>query len=186
MEISETRIGADASVAHGLDHITSFAPPYDSLLGNIDSVISEWRLLARQEPWSNIPASRLVDSLPEILPRILRLAAQGTTRIDEDLSEMIAEQHGYFRRADKLPLSAVADEWNFVKRACWKVLVRCQVDPVAASQAMHRLDILCDDAIGFSLRGYYAPELDMLRGKGLERRDGRAERRMNAPTRRQM
>jgi hypothetical protein len=49
---------------------------------------------------------------------------------------------------------------------------------------MQRLDILCDDAIGFSLRGFYAPELNALRGKGLERREGDDERRTNIANRR--
>jgi hypothetical protein len=46
------------------------------------------------------------------------------------------------------------------------------------------LDLLIDDAIGFTLRGYYAEELQALRGKGLERRGEVEERRLNAPERR--
>jgi hypothetical protein len=50
---------------------------------------------------------------------------------------------------------------------------------------VQRLDVLVDDAIGLSLRGYYAPELNELKGKGLERRDGIDERRTNKGNRRE-
>jgi hypothetical protein len=36
---------------------------------------------------------------------------------------------------------------------------------------MRRIEVLVDDAIGYTLRGYYAQELDTLRGRGLERRE---------------
>lgn len=167
-----------------LDPSALFPRPYDILLGRIDEVLAEWRSLALTQVWADIAPSRLMDAFPEILPKLFRLAAQGNTQIDPDLSELIGEAHGFFRRADKIPLAAVAEEWNFVKRACWKVLQRAAVDEPTASAAMQRLDILCDDAIGFSLRGFYAPELNALRGRGLERREGEDERRMNISNRR--
>lgn len=185
MNLSDFTPQSDLAFGLPIDGSAIYAPPYDALLGHIDAVIGEWREMARAEPWANIPPSHLVDSLPEILPKLFRLAGAGALKIDEGLSEVIAESHGYFRRMDNLPLAAVADEWNFVKRACWKVLKRSGIEDGPASIAMQRLDGLCDDAIGFSLRGYYAPELDMLRGRGLERRDGAQERRLNPPTRRE-
>lgn len=160
--------------------------PYDVLLARIDEVLAEWRTLALMQHWADIEPSRLMDAFPEILPKIFRLAAEGRTQIDPALSELIAEAHGFFRRSDKIPLAAVAEEWNFVKRACWKVLQRANVDELTAATAMQRLDILCDDAIGFSLRGFYAPELNALRGKGLERREGDDERRTNIANRRDL
>lgn len=171
--------------AQHLDSGMLCPPPYDILLARIDEVLAEWRSLALMQAWAAIPPSRLMDAFPEILPKIFRLAAEGRTRIDPDLSEMIGEAHGYFRRGDSIPLAAVAEEWNFVKRACWKVLQRASVDEMTASTAMQRLDLLCDDAIGFSLRGFYAPELNALRGRGLERREGEDERRSNIPNRRE-
>ena len=159
--------------------------PYNILLAQIDDVIGEWRGLVTREPWSSIPGHRLVDALPEILPKMFRLAGTGGVRIDGDLSEVISEAHGYFRRADGVPLGAVAEEWNYVKRACWKILSAAGVDPSTLSAAVQRLDLLVDDAIGLSLRGYYAPELNELKGKGLERRDGIDERRANKGNRRE-
>jgi hypothetical protein len=146
--------------------------PFEILHGHIDEVIGEWRSLVLDEPWGRLGSARLVNSLPEILPRLFRLARHGTRECDKELSEFIAEEHGYFRRGDGVPLGALADEWNHVKRACWKVLQRRAPEGEGASLAMERLDALIDDAIGFSLRGYYAPELDTLRGRGLERRGG--------------
>lgn len=179
-ELSENLNLPDQLDVHAL-----YPRPYDILLARIDEVISEWRSLAVTQPWAQIEPSRLVDSFPEILPKVFRLAARGVTHIDPDLSELIGEAHGFFRRGDQLPLSALAEEWNFVKRACWKVLKRAEVDEATASGAMHRLDVLCDDAIGFSLRGFYAPELNLLRGRGLERREGEYERRTNPGNRRE-
>lgn len=167
-----------------MDASVLFPRPYDILLARIDEVLAEWRSLALTQTWADIPPSRLMDAFPEILPKLFRLAADGRTQIDPNLSELIGEAHGFFRRVDRIPLSAVAEEWNFVKRACWKVLQRAAVDEATASSAMQRLDILCDDAIGFSLRGFYAPELNALRGKGLERREGEDERRANIANRR--
>jgi hypothetical protein len=158
--------------------------PYDTLLGAIDSVIGEWRTLVEGEPWARIPRARLVDSLPEILPRLIRLARGGTMQIDPELRETIAQAHGYFRRQDGVPLNAVAEEWSHVKRACWKVLQCHGVEPARAAAVVARLDALIDDAIGFSLRGYYGPELDSLRGRGLERRGNAPDRRSGAGDRR--
>ena len=161
------------------------ATPYDTLLGAIDGVIGEWRTLVEGEPWARIPRARLVDSLPEILPKLIRLARAGSVQVDADLRETIANAHGYFRRQDGVPLTAVAEEWGHVKRACWTVLQRHAVDPGRASAAISRLDALIDDAIGFSLRGYYAPELDSLRGRGLERRGNTPDRRSGTGDRRE-
>lgn len=158
--------------------------PYNILLERIDGVIGEWRALVKREPWSQIPGERLVDAFPEILPKMFRLAGSGAVSIDGELSEVISEAHGYFRRTDGVPLSALAEEWNFVKRACWKVLSGAGVDSATLASALQRIDSLVDDAIGLSLRGYYAPELNELKGKGLERRDGIDERRRNTPNRR--
>jgi hypothetical protein len=167
-----------------LDAYVENPTPYDILLGGIDDVIAEWRALVQIEPWMQLAPARLVDALPEILPRVFRLARAGASQIDATLSEFIAKAHGYVRRADAVPLSGVADEWNHVKRACWTVLMRQGVAPAEATAVMERIDALVDDAVGFSLRGYYAPELDELRGRGLERRGGPDERRKGTGDRR--
>jgi hypothetical protein len=158
--------------------------PYEVLLGDIDLVIGEWRALVGAEPWAQLPADRLIDSLPELLPKIIRLAAAGATAAPPELGEMIAEAHGFFRRGDRLPLTAVAEEWAFVRRACAAVLARRGVDPAAAADAVARLEVLLDEAVGYSLRGYYAPELDVLRGRGLERRQPVDDRRSGSGSRR--
>jgi hypothetical protein len=158
--------------------------PYELLHANIDEVIREWRHLVAQEPWAPDSPARLVNALPEMLPRIFRLGSRGADRVDDDLSEFIAIHHGFLRREDRVPLVGIAEEWNHLKRACWKVLSRHTNDPGVASVAVQRLDALMDDAIGFSLRGYYAPELDELRGRGLERRTAMEERRGSPSDRR--
>lgn len=157
--------------------------PYDMLLGVIDEVIGEWRTLVMKEPWSTLSAPRLVDSFPEILPKMLRLARSGATHIDDGLRELIADAHGHFRRADGVPLTSVTEEWAFLKRACRFVLEAHGIDNGEADRAMERLDILVDDAVGYTLRGYYRPELDSLRGRGLERREV-SDRRRGSPNRR--
>lgn len=160
--------------------------PFDVLHGHIDEVLREFRSLERETPWSSLHASRVVDALPEILPKMLRLARRGDPHIDDELYDLIADQHGFGRRTDGIPLGAVADEWNHVRRACWKVLSRHLDGDGAQVQAMTRLDPLLDDAIGVSLRGYYAPELDTLRGRGLERRFGdKGDRRQGTGDRRE-
>jgi hypothetical protein len=177
---------AGSTHSHGGSLAGSELPsPYDILHGHIDEVIAEWKQLVTTEPWAAIAPARLVDALPEILPGIFRLAWEGATVCSKSLSDQIASNHGYFRREDGLPLSAVAEEWSLIKRACWKVLRQHQVDDAAAAAVLRRLDILVDDAIGYSLRGYYAPELDALRGRGLERRDGIRDRRANPSDRRE-
>ena len=158
--------------------------PYEALLGGVDQVIGEWRALVVHEPWAKIPASRLVDSFPEILPKMLRLARSGVTHIDESLRELIADAHGHFRRVDGVPIASVTEEWAYLKRACRCVLDAHGIKNGEADRAMERLDILVDDAVGYTLRGYYRPELDSLRGRGLERREV-SERRRGIPDRRE-
>jgi hypothetical protein len=160
------------------------ASAYEALLGGIDQVIGEWRKLVLGEPWTKIPASRLVNSFPEILPKMLRLARSGATHIDDDLRQLIAEAHGHFRRVDGVPLTSVTEEWVHLKRACRHVLDEHGINHGEADRAMERLDILIDDAVGYTLRGYYRPELDSLRGRGLERREI-AERRRGPSDRRE-
>ena len=145
--------------------------PYDLLLGVIDEVIGEWRALVKSEPWAELPASRLVNSFPDILPKMLRLARSGATHIDDGLRDLIADAHGHFRRVDGVPLTSVTEEWAHLKRACRRVLDAHGINNGDAERAMERLDILVDDAVGYTLRGYYRPELDSLRGRGLERRE---------------
>jgi len=147
------------------------ASPYELLLGTVDEVIAEWRSLLKRDPWASLPASRLVDSFPEILPKMLRLARAGATHIDDGLRHVIADAHGHFRRVDGVPLASVTDEWACLKRACRCVLEAHGANDGDADRAMERLDVLVDDAVGYTLRGYYRPELDSLRGRGLERRE---------------
>ena len=158
--------------------------PYEALLGALDDVIEEWRSLVINEPWAKLPASRLVDSFPEILPMMLRLARAGITHIDDPLRDLIANAHGHFRRVDGVPLVSVTEEWAHLKRACRSVLNTRGINNDDADRAMERLDILVDDAVGYTLRGYYQPELDSLRGRGLERRES-PDRRSGIPDRRE-
>jgi hypothetical protein len=160
------------------------AAAYETLLGGIDRVIAEWRALVIDEPWAQLPASRLVDAFPEILPKMLRLSRAGVTHVDDSLRELIADAHGQFRRMDGVPLTAVAEEWMHLKRACRRVLEAHGTRNGDADRVMERLEILVDDALGYTLRGYYAPELDSLRGRGLERREI-PDRRRGIPDRRE-
>lgn len=153
------------------------ASPYEVLLGAVDEVIAAWRSLVMKEPWADLPGSRIVNSFPEILPKILRQARSGGTHIDDALRHVIADAHGHFRRVDGVPLGSVTEEWAYLKRACRRVLDAHRVDHGDAERAMERLDILVDDAVGYTLRGYYRPELDSLRGRGLERRESSDRRR---------
>ena len=158
---------------------------YDVLLGEVDRVLGEWRQLVDTEPWNTIPHTRLIDTLPEILPPLFRLAREGADELDPALRELVAASHGTDRRRDGLPLRAVAEEWTQIQQACWTVLRRNGVSEDAARAALARLDLLIDDAIGFTLRGYYTAELDTLRGRGLDRRGGPEERRGGAADRRE-
>jgi hypothetical protein len=151
--------------------VNASASPYETLLGGVDQVIGEWRTLVMREPWAKLPASRLVDSFAEILPKMLRLARSGATHIDDSLRELIADAHGHFRRIDGIPLMSVTEEWAHLKRACRRILDTHGINGDEADRAMERLDLLIDDAVGYTLRGYYRPELDSLRGRGLERRE---------------
>jgi hypothetical protein len=146
--------------------------PLELLEARTDRVIAEWQRLLEREPWSRLPVDRLIDHLPEILPRLFRHAASGAHGIDPELQQLISRAHGYFRREDAIPLAAVAEEFDLLKRACWKVLSSSGLRDEQVSATLARLDILIDDATGYTLRGYYAPELDSLRGRGLERRTG--------------
>ena len=171
--------GRDRDMPQGIPPAASAGSPYDLLLGASDEVIRAWQTLVSREPWAKLPASRLVDSFPDILPKILRLARSGGTHIDDGLRELIADAHGHFRRADGMPLASVTEEWAYLKRACRSVLDAHGIDNGDADRAMERLDILVDDAVGYTLRGYYRPELDSLRGRGLERRELSDRREMS-------
>ena len=176
----ETERTHPADAPHGDPSARDASPElgdvHDVLHGHIDEVIREWKRLVAAEPWAPATPARLVNALPEMLPRMFRLVVNGAPHVDHDLAEFIAREHGYFRRGDGVPLTALAYEWNHLRRACWTVMQRHRVDEPASLAALRRLDSLIDDAIGFSLRGYYAPEHESLRGRGLERR-GAGERR---------
>jgi hypothetical protein len=158
--------------------------PFDVLLGEVDRVIGEWRTLVADEPWNTLPHTRLIDAFPEILPRLFRLARAGEAELDAATRELTAAAHGTDRRRDGLPLRAVAEEWGHVQHACWTVLRRSGLPEETARAALERLDVLIDEAIGVTLRGYYAPELEALRGRGLERRAGDDDRRQGDGDRR--
>jgi len=158
---------------------------YDVLHGHIDEVIVEWKRLAAAPPWETLTPARLVDALPELLPRLFRLAERGAPHVDEELSGFIAQRHGFWRRDDGIPLDAVAEEWSLLKQASRTVLARYWAEEARVHAGVARLDALIDDAVGYSLRGYYGPELDILRGRGLERREGREDRRRGGGDRRQ-
>ena len=167
------------------DALTPPGGPFDILLGEVDRVLGEWRGLVADEPWNTIPPTRLIDSFPEVLPKIFRLARAGATELDVEVRELVAAAHGTPRRQDGLPLRAVADEWTHLQHACWTVLRRHGLSEEATRAALARLELLVDDAIGVTLRGYYAAELDALRGRGLERRAGGDDRRSGGGDRRE-
>lgn len=104
--------------------------------------------------------------------------------LDKVIAELITGAHGVARRQVAVPLIAVAEEWSYLKRACWQTLARHGVVEESARVAMGRLDVLFGDAIGYTLRGYHQPELDSLKGAGLERRDGASDRRRGPDNRR--
>jgi hypothetical protein len=163
--------GRDRGMPPDHSPASSAGSPYETLLGAVDEVIREWRASVSREPWAKLSPSRLVNSFPDILPKILRLARAGGTHIDDGLRELIADAHGHFRRVDDVPLASVTEEWAYLKRACRAVLDAHGTNNGDADRAIERLDILVDDAVGYTLRGYYRPELDSLRGRGLERRE---------------
>ena len=167
----EEPVRRDHDPAGGSPSANPAGSPYEVLLGGVDEVIREWRTLVTKEPWAQLPTLRLVDSFPDILPRLVRLGRAGVTHIDDSLRELIANAHGHFRRVDGVPLVSVTEEWAYLKRACRCVLDAHGINNGDADRAMERLDILVDDAVGYTLRGYYQPELDSLRGRGLERRE---------------
>jgi len=162
----------DSLPDHSTDSVKSEQrQPFELLEERTSDVIGEWRSMLEREPWARLPAERVIDHLPVILRQLLRHAARGARQIDSNAQQIISKAHGYFRRQDAVPLAAVAEEFDLLKRACWKVLVSSGLSPNAISSALGRLDTLIDDATGYTLRGYYAPELDELRGRGLERRE---------------
>ena len=158
-----------------IDLASEESTPFDLLESSTSRVILEWRGLLAREPWSGLPTDRLIDHFPEILPRLFQHASAGLREIDPELQQLISRAHGFFRREDAIPLAAVAEEFDLLKRACWKVLTSSGLAPAEVSAALARLDILIDDATGYTLRGYYAPELDALRGRGLERRSAQGQ-----------
>ena len=157
---------------------------YDILLAELDQVLTEWRSIVEPELAPRIAPARLLDSLPEILPRLLTLARSGAVEINEALKQRVAVDHGSARREDVVPVEQLAEEWESLKQACQRVLTRHGFVGSLAEEATHRIDALIDDAIGYTLRGYYQRELDTLRGRGLERRDQRDEDRRQGGDRR--
>jgi hypothetical protein len=157
---------------------------YDVLLAELDQVLAEWRSIVEPELGSRVSPARLLDSLPEILPRLLNLARSGALAIDDRLKDRIAVDHGFARREDVVPVEQLSEEWEAVKQACQRVLARHGFVGPLAEEATQRVDSLIDDAIGYTLRGYYQRELDTLRGRGLERRDTREEDRRQGGDRR--
>jgi hypothetical protein len=158
--------------------------PYDVLLGELDHVLAEWRALIRPEVRGDLSPARLMDALPVIVPRLVVLARSGATIVDEELKERIARDHGTTRRADAVPVTMIAEEWGAFKHACTVVLARHGFVGALVDDAMRRIEVLVDDAIGYTLRGYYAQELDTLRGRGLERRDSAQRDRRHGGDRR--
>jgi hypothetical protein len=157
---------------------------YDILLAELDQVLTEWRSIVEPELGGRIAPARLLDSLPEILPRLLTLARSGAAEINDELKQRIAVDHGFARREDVVPVEQLAEEWEALKQACQRVLTRNGFVGPLAEEATRRIDVLIDDAIGYTLRGYYQRELDTLRGRGLERRDQREEDRRKGGDRR--
>ena len=83
---SDTERTLPRSMSGGaFDPPSDYVYPYNILVSQIDGLITEWRGMLNQEPWSSIPGHRLVDALPEILPKMFRLAGTGAVRIDGNL-----------------------------------------------------------------------------------------------------
>lgn len=158
--------------------------PFDVLIGEVDAILVEWRALLRPELGPGLPPMRLLDSMPEILPGLLRLARRGVAQVEGELRERIAREHGLTRREEGMPVLTLAAEWDALHRACAQVLARHGFVDDATDAALARLDALLDDAVGYTLRGYYRRELDTLRGRGLERRSSNEQDRRQGGDRR--
>ncbi len=172
------------TISGRLDSGADERTPYEILIGEVDRVLEEWRVLMRAEALAELPPSRLIDSMPEILPGLIRHARDGATHLEEELKVRIASDHGTTRREDEVPVETLAAEWHALKRAVRQVLARHGFVNEVAVEAIQRLEHLIDDAVGYTLRGYYQPELDTLKGRGLERRSSADDRRRNPSDRR--
>lgn len=124
------------------------------------SVIAEWELLSREEPWHVAPQRYGIDSLHETIAAILDIRAWGSTgTFAAERLVRSAAAHGEQRRAQGVPDDALLREYHALRAAIWRYLQRHQHRAPAVIAEFLRVDVAIGVATTIALRGYHRSEL---------------------------
>jgi hypothetical protein len=124
------------------------------------SVVAEWELLSREEPWHIAPQRYGIDSLHETIAAILDVRAWGSSgAFAAERLVRSAAAHGEQRRAQGVPDDALFREYHALRAAIWRHLQRHQHREPTVIAEFLRVDVAIGVATTIALRGYHRSEL---------------------------
>ena len=133
------------------------------LKSNVSEVIAEWDRLAREEPWYSLPSEHRIDSLPEVVERLVEASlCDPHNRQAHRQQALAAARHGTDRRNQDIPDHTILTEYHLLRRALWRYITATFGSSERTTRAILRIDIGISVATNASMWGYYRPEIEAL------------------------
>lgn len=134
------------------------------LRGDVPDIIEEWDELARHASWLGIPREHRIDSLPDVLERLLSIIPCTLRDLEERHRAMVlvAAEHGALRREQRCSESVLSSEHALLRRiVSQRINASGGVADICLSTVL-RFDITLGVATNAALLGFHRPEFSAL------------------------
>ena len=133
----------------------------DSVQGITERTMDQWRAMARQEPWAEMPSEVDHDHLPETIASLLDACSKPS--LDDDALRRgvdNAAKHGEHRAQQGFDEGLIFREYRVLRNVLEDHLREVEPDPNVRARALIRLDAGITALSGASLRGLHKRALE--------------------------
>lgn len=134
------------------------------LRAGVPEIIEEWDQLARHAAWLGIPREHRIDSLPDVLERLLAIVPCTLDDLEARHRGMVlvASDHGMLRREQHCSESVIFTEHALLRRVVSQRIDESGSKTDTCLSTVLRFDIALGVATNAALLGYHRREFDAL------------------------
>lgn len=145
--------------------VSSIAELCEHLEDHVEAIVSEWVVLASEEPWAQLEPTERLDDIRPLVRGILQTSLADPRNLDTHREKIAAAaRHGRQRRKQGFDAPLLFAGYTFLREAMRRHLLGCGVPVEMAMDALLRIDIATTMASMASLRGFYREEHEALGG----------------------